>query len=174
MDELSIAFKERTTLTLPSSMFQVEYCVEEYRGGDGDSSTSYPASCRRLRGRREELKGSNLPLNVSHFLIATVHATVQCTVGLMPYKSATYSANAKSYCTSTPLVYMNAFLMKISPDTDSDKLGAPTRIIHRHSRIRLPYIIQHSTCVLPTPRLRMTWLLASAVCRKLHPSPAIS
>ena len=54
------------------------------------------------------------PLIFTTFLIPTVHANVQCTVGLSHYAPTTYSATSKSYCTSPPLVYMNAFLRKIS------------------------------------------------------------
>ena len=48
------------------------------------------------------------------FLTSTVHATVQCTVGLNFSKPTTYVANSNFYCTSPPLVYMNTFLTRIN------------------------------------------------------------
>ena len=53
-----------------------------------------------------------LPPNAPNLLTPTVHANVQCTVGLNFSTPMTCIANSKSYCTSPLLVYMNAFLTK--------------------------------------------------------------
>jgi hypothetical protein len=53
-----------------------------------------------------------------HFAIPTVHANVQCTVGLNIAAPTTYRATSNFYCTSPPFVYMNTFLTKI-------RLGLP-------------------------------------------------
>ena len=49
-----------------------------------------------------------------HFHNPTVHATVQCTVGLTLAAPTTYVANSNFYCTSPPLVYMNTLLTRIN------------------------------------------------------------
>ena len=71
------------------------------------------------------------------FLNPTVHATVQCTVGLNISAPTTYSANPNSYCTSPPLVYMNTFLTKITragtggcKDGTVTELGKGSGIFH--------------------------------------------